>query len=79
MLGFFSSGGEEFNLWPVMRFDRSELLCVKVLLKYKRDKTSDIDIRRGKKECPPPLGFRIMLHTYQQAINYRNEMSQISE
>ena len=79
MLGFLASGGEEFNLWPVMRLDRSELLCVKVLLKYKRDKTSDIDIRRGKKECRPLLGFSIMLYTYQQAINYRNEMSQISE
>ena len=79
MLGFLASGGEEFNLWPVMRLDSSELLCVKVLLKYKRDKTSDIDIRRGKKECPSPLGFRIMLHTYQQAVNYGNEMSQNSE
>ena len=29
----------------------SELLCNKVLLKYKREKASDIDIRRGQKEC----------------------------
>ena len=33
-----------------MRLDRSELLCNKVLLKYKGDRTSDIGIRRGQKE-----------------------------
>ena len=38
-LGFLASGGEEFNPGPEMRLDRSELLCDKVLLKYKRDKT----------------------------------------
>ena len=32
-LGFLASRGEEFNLEPVMRLDRSELLCNKVLLK----------------------------------------------
>ena len=51
-LGFFTSGGEEFNPGPVTRLDRSKLLCNKVLLKYKREKASDIDIRRGQKECP---------------------------
>ena len=35
-LGFLASRGEEFNLGPVTRLDRSELLCNKVLLKYKR-------------------------------------------
>ena len=34
--GFLASGGEEFNLGPVMRLDRLELLCNKALLKYKR-------------------------------------------
>ena len=38
MPGFLASGGEEFNLGPVTRLDRSELLCNKVLLKYKRDR-----------------------------------------
>ena len=28
-------------------------MCNKVLLKYKREKASDIDISRGQKECPP--------------------------
>ena len=42
----------------VTRHDCSELLCNKVLLKYKRDREGhsldwslDIDIRRGQKEC----------------------------
>ena len=49
-----ASGGEEFNLGLEMRLDCSELLCNKVLLKYKEiEKASDIDIRRGQKECPP--------------------------
>ena len=51
-LGFLASGGEEFNPGPETRFDRSELLCNKVLLKYKWDKASDIGIRRGRKSTP---------------------------
>ena len=48
MLGFLASGGEEFNPGPETRLDCSELLCNKVLLKYKEtEKASDIDIRRG--------------------------------
>ena len=50
--GFLVPGGEEFNLGPKTRLDHSELLYNKVLLKYKREKASDIDIRRGQKECP---------------------------
>ena len=38
-LGFLASG-EEFNLGPETRLDRSELLCNRVLLKYKRDRKS---------------------------------------
>ena len=53
MPGFLASGGEEFNLGPETRFDCSELLCNKVLLKYKeREKASDTDTGRGQKECP---------------------------
>ena len=33
-------GGEEFNLGPETRLDRSELLCNKDLLKYKGDRES---------------------------------------
>ena len=39
-LGFLAPGGEEFNLGPEIRLDRSELLCNKVLLKYKGDRES---------------------------------------
>ena len=37
--GFLASG-EEFSPVPETRLDRSELLCNKVLLKYKRDRES---------------------------------------
>ena len=50
---FLASGGEEFNPGPVTRLDHSELLCNRVLSKYKREKSSDTDIRREQKECPP--------------------------
>ena len=39
-LGFLASGGEEFNPGPETRLDRSELLCNKVLLKYKGGRES---------------------------------------
>ena len=35
--GFLASGEEELNPGPEMRLDHSELLCNKVLLKYKGD------------------------------------------
>ena len=38
--GFLAPGGEEFNPGPGTRLDRSELLCNKVLLKYKGDTES---------------------------------------
>ena len=38
--GFLAPGGEGFNPGPEMRLDRSELLCNKVLLKYKGDRES---------------------------------------
>ena len=40
MPGLLASGEEEFNLGPVTRFDHSEHLCSKVLLKCKRDRES---------------------------------------
>ena len=38
--GFLASRGEEFNTGPETRLDHSELLCNKVLLKYKGDQES---------------------------------------
>ena len=40
MPGFLVSRGEELDLWPETRLDCSELLCNKVLLKYKGDRES---------------------------------------
>ena len=40
MPGSLASGGEEFNPGSETRLDHSELLCNKVLLKYKRDRES---------------------------------------
>ena len=40
MPGFLASRGDEINLGPEMRLNHSELLCHKVLLKYKKDKES---------------------------------------
>ena len=40
MPGFLASGGDKFNPGPETRLDRSELLCNKVLLKYKGDRES---------------------------------------
>ena len=37
-LGFMASGGDEFNPGPETRLDHSEILCNKVLLKYKGDR-----------------------------------------
>ena len=38
--GFLASRGDEFKPGPEMRLDSSELLCNKVLLKYKGDRES---------------------------------------
>ena len=43
-LGFLASGREEFNPGPVTRLDHLELLCNKVLLKYKRDRDKCSDL-----------------------------------
>ena len=53
MLGFLASRGEEFNPGPEVRLDRSELLCNRVLLKYKRDRESFWHRhQKGQKEYP---------------------------
>ena len=38
--GFLAPGGEEFNPGPETRLNCSELLCNKVLLKYKGERES---------------------------------------
>ena len=54
MLGFLASGGEEFNPGPVTRLDSSELLCDKVLLKYKRHRESFWHRHQKGAERVPP-------------------------
>ena len=54
MQGFLASGREEFNLGPEMRLDCSELLCNKVLLKYKGDRESFCHRHQKGAERVPP-------------------------
>ena len=53
MPGYLGSRGK-FSPGPVTRLDCSELLCNNVLTESMKEieKASDIDIRRGQKECP---------------------------
>ena len=52
--GFLAPGGEEFNLGPETRLDRSELLSNKVLLKYKGDRESFWHRHQKGAERVPP-------------------------
>ena len=52
--GFSAPGGEEFNPGPEMRLDRSELLCNKVLLKYKGGRESFLHRHQKGAERVPP-------------------------
>ena len=50
--GFLASGGEEFDPGPVTRLDGSAFCVIKFYQSIKEiENTSDIDIRRGQKEC----------------------------
>ena len=53
-LRFLAPGGEEFNPGPEMRLDRSELLCNKVLLKYKGGRESFLHRHQKGAERVPP-------------------------
>ena len=71
MLGFLASSGEEFNPGPVMRLDHSELLCHKVLLKYRRKKASDI-ADGGRKSAPYLSSAGCYIATSSLLIRERN-------
>ena len=63
--GFLAPGGEEFNPGPETRLDRSELLCNKVLLKYKGDRESFWHRhQKGAERVPPLLVFSWMLYSH---------------
>ena len=73
MPGFLAPGGEEFNPGPKTRLDHSELLCNKVLLKYKGDRESFWHRHQmGEKEYPL-LVFSWMLYCHKQPVNERKE------
>ena len=57
--GFFASRGEEFNLGPETRLDCSELLCNKVLLKYKGDRESFWHRHQKGAERVPPASLQL--------------------
>ena len=54
MPGFLAPRGEDFNPGPEMRLDRSELLCNKVLLKYKGGRESFWHRHQKGAERVPP-------------------------
>jgi len=64
-LVFLASREEKFHLGPLTRLDHSELLCNKVLIKYKRDRESFWHRhQQGTKRVPPLLVFSKKLYTY---------------
>ena len=73
---FLASRGEEFNPGPESRLDHSELLCKKVLLKYKGEKASDTCIRRGQKEYPLASIIHGVIHSQ---IGYYSESKECLE
>ena len=63
--GFLASRGYEFNLGLVMRLDHSELLCNKVLLKYKRERGSFWHRhQKGGWRVPPLASLSKALYTF---------------
>ena len=64
MPGWLASGGEEFSLGPETRLDRSELLCHKVLLKYKRDREGFWQTSEGGRKRDPLLVLAMELYTF---------------
>ena len=55
MPGFRTSRGEDFDLGTETSLDHWSFLCNRILFKYKREKASDVDIRRGTESaCPVP-------------------------
>ena len=63
-LGLLASGRKEFIAGPVTRLHWSELLCNKVLLKFRRDRESFWLTSEGDRKSPPLLVFSKELYTY---------------
>ena len=74
--GFLASG-EEFSPGPEMRFDCSELLFNRVLLKYKRDRESFWHRhQKGQKEYPLAIVSNGVIYS---PISYYNESKECLE
>ena len=61
--GFLASEEEKFNLGPETRLAHSELLCNKVLLKYKRDRESFWHTHQKGAERVPPCQSLVECYT----------------
>ena len=73
-----ASRGEEFNSGPERRLDHWELLCDKVLLKYKRDRESfSHRHQKGDRECAPPAS--VSKGVIYSPISYYNESKECLE
>ena len=63
-----TSRGEDFHLGTETRLDHWSFLCNRILFKYKREKASDVDIRRSRKNALL-LVFSKVFYVCLQAIN----------
>ena len=72
--GFLASGGDKFNPGPE-RLDRSDLLCNKVLLKYKGDRESFR--HRHQKEYPPSKSLGVTYIVTHSLLMKRKECLRI--
>ena len=75
MPGFRTSRGEDFDLGTETSLDHWSFLCNRILFKYKREKASDVDIRRSRKNALL-LVFRKVFYVCLQAINQIRETPQ---
>ena len=73
--GFLASGGDKFNPGPESRLDRSDLLCNKVLLKYKGDRESFR--HRHQKENPPSKSLGVTYIVTHNLLMKRKECLRI--
>ena len=80
-----ASGGEEFNPGPETRLDHSELLCSKVLSKYKEiEKALDIEgwkssERGGGKDEKDSSTWRMMGKCFNFPVNNRESWTNLQQ
>ena len=62
---------------PVTGLDHSEVLCNKVLLKYKREKASDIDIRKSASFYQFQQAVLCLLESYQSDKSHTARLTEV--